>query len=63
MGSAQQPQLDMAAPNVPRGRHGSGGSGRIVSHGKGCRGDTTLATDQLATSGSQGDFEQVTNIL
>lgn len=63
MGSAQQPQLDMAAPNVLRGRPGSGGSGKIVSHGEGCSGDTTLATDQLATSGSQGDFEHGTNIL
>lgn len=63
MGSVQQPQLDMAAPDVLTGRHGSGGSGRVVSHGKGCSGDTPLTTDQLATSCSQGYFEQVTNTL
>lgn len=63
MGSAQQPQLDTAAPDVLRGRHGSGGSGRVVSHGNGCSGNTPLAADQLANACSQGDFEQVTNTL
>ena len=63
VGSAWQPPLDTAAPDMLRGRHRAGGSGKALAVEGDAVGEAPSATDPLATPCSQGDSEQVLNTL